>query len=564
MPTDQTLLGHDGQRFVWRGGFHTKDTVKAAGFRWDPVNKQWWTDDVGRARSLRAYASPRALEIIGAVAHSFDISNAGTPEELPAAVRDAALEDILASVRSSSGDTLLPYQVAGVEAGCYYLNQGKGVYLGDEMGLGKTVQALLMTAFSGNMTRRVIVVCPKAVTTSWQREIKKWMNAEAHVYPNKGKKANKGARYIIVPWSQVGKFLKACDGKGTIGEHLIVDECHYGKNHKAARTKAVYGYWKVKGGNFEQIPGLMNYVERKPICLTGTPMPNRYSEAQTALKACGAGFAQKRDDYVKRYCYNSNPFSPMGYDDTGSINGEELYREMRGSVLIRRLVSEVIADIPPVRQQPIHLKPDTRELKKLLAVEAEAFPPEAREALLASVKGGLPVDFDVMSLVRHEMGQLKVPVVIEHAIDTCANIPDAAGIVIFAHHKDVIEDICAQLNAAGIPAEFAHGETKDRQAVVDRFAAGAFKIFVASISACGTGLNGMQHRSNICMFAEFPWTPGEIAQAIGRLKRIGQTASVLAQFLVIEGSLDAYIIETVLQKVITQYIALDQVQESTP
>lgn len=558
------LLGHTGRRFEWRGGYDTKDTVKAAGFRWDPEAKRWWTDDVNKARTLRAYASDRALELIQAAAHSFDVSTATCLDELPEAMRDPDLCETVTNYQSEgNGYSLMPYQQAGIVAGVQYLRQGKGVYLGDEMGLGKTVQAILTACYQSDHSRRIIVVCPKAVTVSWQREIAEWTANGSTIYPAKAKdKADaQAARFVIVPWSQVGKFLKACDGKGTIGGHLIVDESHYGKNPKAARTKAVYGYWKHSKGQFTHVPGIMDYVERKPICLTGTPMPNRYIEAQTALKACGAGFAQKRDDYVKRYCYKSNPFSPMGYDDTGSINGEELYREMRGSVLIRRLVSEVISDIPPVRQQPIHLKPATRELKKLLAVEAAEYPPEAREELLEAVRGGTAVDFEMMSEVRHEMGQLKIPVVVQHVIDACENIPDSDGIVVFAHHRDVVETISEQLNNAGIAADYGHGLTPDRQAVVDAFAAGEFKVFVASISACGTGLNGMQHRSSTCMFAEFPWTPGEIAQAIGRLKRIGQTASVLAQFLVIEGSLDAYIIETVLQKVITQYIALDQAQE---
>ncbi len=562
--SNNPLLGHNGKCFVWRGSFETKDTVKAAGFRWDPANKQWWTDDVGKAKTLKAYASERAIEIIEAAAFNAEISAATCIEDLPPSIIDMELAQYVRNYANAEGEQLLPYQQAGIVAGFHYLNHGKGVYLGDEMGLGKTVQALIMSHYNNIHTRRTIVICPKAVTVSWQREIQKWLGAESRIYPSKAKDSQ-DAKFVIVPWSQVGKFLKALDGKGTVGAHLIVDECHFGKNPTAARTKAVYGYWKKTGGSFKQFPGIMDYVESKPICLTGTPMPNRYIEAQTALKATGAGFAQKRDDYGKRYCYNRNQFTPRGFDFTGSINGDELYVEMRASTLIRRLVTEVLSDIPPVRQQPIFLSPTSRELKKLIAVQDAEYPPEAREELLERVKGGSPVDFDVMSLVRHEMGQLKTDAVVEHILTTIENIPDGEGVVVFAHHKDVIEDICAMLIAQGTTADYAHGEhdAQERQLKVDKFAAGQFKVFVASISACGTGLNGMQTRSSTCMFAEFPWTPGEIAQAIGRLKRIGQTNSVLAQFLVIEGSLDAYIIETVLQKVITQYIALDQAQEAT-
>ena len=554
MSTPKPLLGHTGQRFEWRGNFDTKDIVKAAGFRWDAAAKRWWTDDVSKAKSLKAYASERALAIIQAAAFAIDTSTATCVSELPASVRDSHLEKHLDEYSNLDGDQLMPFQKAGIIAGIAYLIRGKGVYLGDEMGLGKSVQALLMTRLSSQHTKTVII-CPKAVTISWQREIEKWVGARSSVFPTQLHE-----EYTIVPWSQVAQFLKNL--KGYEFDHLIVDECHYGKTNTAKRTKAMYGHWIKQDGEFKHIKGITDHVQHKPICLTGTPMPNRYIEAHTALKATGAGFAQKRDDYVRRYCYNHNDYSPTGYDDKGSINGEELYREMRGSTLIRRTQAEVISDIPPLRQQPVFLKPIGKDIKKLLAEEAEMYPPEQRQELLEQVKGGHSVDFELMSIVRHEMGLAKVESVVDHIIDMVANIPDEEGIVVFAHHKDVIEQLSLLLNIGGITAEHAHGEnsTEERQDIVDKFAAGKFKVFVASISACGTGLNGMQTCSHTCLFAEFPWTPGEIAQAIGRLKRIGQTSSVLAQYLVIEKSLDAYIIETVLAKVITQFIALDKSQ----
>jgi hypothetical protein len=60
------------------------------------------------------------------------------------------------------------------------------------------------------------------------------------------------------------------------------------------------------------------------------------------------------------------------------------------------------------------------------------------------------------------------------------------------------------------------------------------------------------------VFAELDWTPGRVSQAEDRCHRIGQKDSVLVQHLVLEGSLDAYMAQMIVDKQRVADAALDK------
>jgi len=67
---------------------------------------------------------------------------------------------------------LFPYQKQGVK----FLVEHRAALLGDEMGLGKTIQAIvaLQVLFRQGKARRVLVLCPRSILGTWQRELNKW------------------------------------------------------------------------------------------------------------------------------------------------------------------------------------------------------------------------------------------------------------------------------------------------------------------------------------------------------------------------------------------------------
>jgi SWI/SNF-related matrix-associated actin-dependent regulator of chromatin subfamily A-like protein 1 len=128
----------------------------------------------------------------------------------------------------------------------------------------------------------------------------------------------------------------------------------------------------------------------------------------------------------------------------------------------------------------------------------------------------------------------KIPHVIEHLQDALA---ESAKVVCFAHHREVIHAISAEFGEA---CAVVYGDTPapDRQAAVDRLQTDPeCRLFVGGITVAGTGIT-LTASSHI-VFAEYDWRPGVMSQAEDRCHRIGQRESLLAQYLVFDGSIDA-------------------------
>jgi SWI/SNF-related matrix-associated actin-dependent regulator 1 of chromatin subfamily A len=86
-----------------------------------------------------------------------------------------------------------------------------------------------------------------------------------------------------------------------------------------------------------------------------------------------------------------------------------------------------------------------------------------------------------------------------------------------------------------------------RQMHVDAFQKNSsVKIFIGNIRAAGVGLT-LTAASHV-IFAELDWVPGKVIQAEDRCHRIGQTDSVLVQHLVVNGSIDVNLIQTLIEK----------------
>ena len=119
--------------------------------------------------------------------------------------------------------------------------------------------------------------------------------------------------------------------------------------------------------------------------------------------------------------------------------------------------------------------------------------------------------------------------------------------------------VLAQLNCKSITGETS---LKERQAIVEDFQNNPdTKLIVLNIKAGGVGLT-LTAASNV-LFLEFPWTPGDLEQAIDRCHRIGQQNSVTAWFFVGKDTIDEEIIEMIgiKQNVVSQVTNIDKITE---
>jgi SNF2 family DNA or RNA helicase len=95
--------------------------------------------------------------------------------------------------------------------------------------------------------------------------------------------------------------------------------------------------------------------------------------------------------------------------------------------------------------------------------------------------------------------------------------------IIWCWHQEVAVKLAHDLGG-----QFIHGGVPIpiRQDRCRRFISGAFPALVLTIAAAGTGLDGLQHATDLCVFVEEAFTPAENEQALARIHRLGQYGSV--------------------------------------
>jgi SWI/SNF-related matrix-associated actin-dependent regulator 1 of chromatin subfamily A len=465
-------------------------------------------------------------------------------QELPEEIKKSRSESIEAS-RATKADIDLPkpegldyrpFQKAGIR----YALDRNGVLIADEMGLGKTIQAIGIINADPSI-KTGIIVCPKSLKLNWARELEKWLTRPLTVGIANGSLPE--TDLIIINYEGLVKFQKELSDKHF--DISIIDECHYIKNRAALRSKAVKA---IKS--------------RRKIRMTGTPIVNRPSELYNIIEDLGGEWGSFMT-FAKRYC-NAHQ-NRYGWDFSGSSNLDELQKRLRETVMVRRLKSEVLTELPRKIRQIIEVTAEDSTQKRAIEAEkiyeeqsqekladlraavelSKAESEESYKAAVARLRDAMQVDFAEMAKLRHETALAKVPSVIDHVKNALEDNDNK--IIIAAHHHDVIDQLMAGLTEFS-PVKLT-GESKeaDRQAAVDRFQNNTdCRVFIGSITAAGVGIT--LTASSHVVFAELDWVPGNITQMEDRAHRIGQTDTVLVQHIVLADSLDARMAKTIVEK----------------
>lgn len=533
---------------------------RAAGFLWDSRRREWWSREPEIAERLKEYWDVRVRSVFEVIAAR------------RRAIEESRATDAAISIPAPSGLEYLPYQKAGVA----FSRTHKNILLADEMGLGKTIQAIGIINLDTTISS-VLVVCPASLKTNWKREMGKWLvNDRISIGVASGEYVPQ-TNIVIINYDILERHRERLSFQ--TWDLLIVDECHYAKNPKAKRTKALLGgevRVAVPGGPPQRCRWKAIPASRK-VFLTGTPIVNRPVELWPLIHALDPTRWDNWKHYVSRYCGAVE--NTYGMDTRGGSRLDELQRVLRATIMLRRLKSEVLTDLPPKMHQVIEL-PATGAMAARIVEEGKVLRANqetirAIQSAMASadvnkneaeyrnavrrLREAMKVDFEALSRVRHETALAKMPLIIEH-VQQCLESVDK--IVLFAHHKDVIQGFH---RAFGSQSVLLFGETSmaARAEAVDRFQSDKkVRVFIGGIIPAGVGIT-LTAASHV-IFAEIDWVPGNMAQAADRCHRIGQRDSVLVQYLVLEGSLDAHIARVIVEKQEVIEKALDVTDEPAP
>lgn len=441
---------------------------------------------------------------------------------------------------------LLPFQREGIK----FVLQRKGrALIADEMGVGKTVQGIALAGCYSDKWP-VLVVVPASLRLVWAEEFEKWMPhlapSDIHVIFDSADKLRDDDAYKVVitsydmlrrlscsrcceqedpsaPASADGNY-RACPAESCIVSRnsgwkiIIADE-----SHKLA-TSAM--------GTDSQITNAVRSVCRRAdhvVFLTGTPSLNKPFDLYNQINMIRRDvLPSTRDAFGVRYCDKRLVpcrFMASGfrYDYSGLCRSKELHLLLRKEVMIRRMKTDIAEQLPEKTRQVVRL-PEPMQCD---------WPPPVE---IVTDDQGNEIERKRLSQF-HRVGIAKSGMVVQWLLEKLGsledNIDSANKVVVFAHHKKVMNRIASKLDETqpGIYVRI-DGETDSltRHEEVAKFQLSPeVRVAVVSVTAGGTGLD-FSAASGV-IFAELPPHASLVRQAEDRVHRRGQKNNVNVFFL---------------------------------
>lgn len=459
------------------------------GARWVPENKQWKVSvEIKNLRRVLEIADQLQLEVSDNLR---SLAAEGTQES-----RDAIKR---AERRRADGAELFLYQKVGVE----FLALHDQTLLADDMGLGKTVQALV--ALPEN--ERVILIAPAAVKYNWADEAQQWRpDYKVHICNGKNsfKMPERGEIVIInyeilpdwlTPKSIPGKKYKEAvlteEQSAILKETtLIADEAHRAKNYKAARTQKI---------------SQLSRVCKRVWFLTGTPLMNRPQDLYGVLQAGNMNVLGSWNKFLE--LFNGYPNGFGGYDF--GVPSPEVPERMK-RVMLRRLKSEVLKDLPPKTYQKVEVSLDKETIKSLNKfLVDEGIKSKDEEAIQAELEMADLPGFEKFSEIRALLAKSRIPAMLEMVEEYEES---ETPLLVFSAHKAPIE---ALKDRAGWAIITGDTSAEERFNIVKLFQSGKLKGVGLTIQAGGVGLT--LTRASHALFVDLDWTPAMNIQAEDRL-----------------------------------------------
>uniref|UniRef100_A0A667YPH7 SWI/SNF-related matrix-associated actin-dependent regulator of chromatin subfamily A-like protein 1 n=1 Tax=Myripristis murdjan TaxID=586833 RepID=A0A667YPH7_9TELE len=471
---------------------------------YDMKTRKWSfsLEDFKRLTAVEVEPLPRA--IIQAFAARFDGTQARSLE-VP--------EADLSSIEPSLTRSLMPFQREGVNFAVF--KEGR-LLLADDMGLGKTVQAICIAAYY-RKEWPLLVVAPSSVRFTWAEAFRRWLPSVSPDSINVVVKAKDNMRsglVNIISYDLLGRMDK--QQLASPFNVLIMDESHFLKNIKTARCKAALPLLKAA---------------RRVILLSGTPAMSRPSELYTQILAVRPTLFPRFHEFGLRYCDAKQ--LTWGWDYSGSSNLGELKLLLEECLMLRRLKSDVLSQLPSKQRKVVTVTIDgvNARIKAALSVAAKE---------LAKGHNNKMREKEVLLIYYSHTAEAKTQAIMEYITDMleCGR----EKFLVFAHHKLVLDHITNELGNKNISYIRIDGATPsaERQQLCDKFQHSTRScVAVLSITAANMGLT--LHSADLVVFAELFWNPGVLIQAEDRVHRIGQTSNVDIHYLVAKGTADDYL-----------------------
>lgn len=391
---------------------------------------------------------------------------------------------------SAETPKLMPFQRKTVDFGV----SNPYVIYALQQGLGKSFCALATAVETNSKT---LIICPAYLRLKWKAEIEKFFPLKTVSLFNNDKEFYPlwDTDFAIISYHYVGKAGQLFEW----ADLVVADEAHYLKSMTAKRTEAFHKM-------------IYENSIKRCLLLTGTPIKNRVYEFYSLIAICNYNpeiIESKFLDEFPSYVDFANHFSILEEFEMyrgnkrvwvqkweGYRNVEELKTYLKNCYI--RFTSDEVLDLPPYQEIDVPLSYEDN--------------PELMEAFKAYTEGG--EETSTASNVKAKAALAKVPFTAEYVkglLEQCEQV------VVYTDHVDASQELGKLLGVTGITGQTA---MKVRQRMADEFMAGKTKVIVATIGSFSTGID-LFSASNM-VFNDLVWVPGDLEQAMYRIRRIGQ------------------------------------------
>ena len=425
------------------------------------------------------------------------------------------------------------YQQAGLNWLQFLRTYEFGGILADDMGLGKTVQTLahlLVEKERGRMDKPCLIVAPTSVIGNWRREARRFApSLSVLVLQGAGRHQHHdkltGFDLLLTTYPLVVRDAEVL----LAGEYhyLILDEAQYIKNPKSKTAKLV-----------------RRISARHRLCLTGTPMENHLGELWAQFDFLMPGFLGKEAEFSRRF---RTPIEKHA----DALRREQLVRKVT-PFMLRRTKTEVVAELPPktemLRTVALGSKQAALYESIRLAMEKKVRQAIASKGLARSHIMVLDAllklrqtccDPGLLSLA--EAANVNESAKLEMLMDMLPPLlEEGRRVLLFSQFTRMLGIIEGQLQERGIGYAKLTGQTRDREAVIDRFKEGSVALFLISLKAGGVGLN-LTEADTVIHYDPW-WNPATENQATDRVYRIGQDKPVFVYKLLTENTVEEKIL----------------------
>ncbi|XP_061676164.1 chromodomain-helicase-DNA-binding protein 4a isoform X2 [Syngnathoides biaculeatus] len=479
----------------------------------------------------------------------------------------------------STGGTLHPYQLEGLNWLRFSWAQGTDTILADEMGLGKTVQTavfLYSLYKEGHSKGPFLVSAPLSTIINWEREFEMWApdmyvvtyvgdkDSRAVIRENEfsfednairgGKKASRMKKdssikfhvlltsyeLITIDMAILGSIDWAC---------LVVDEAHRLKNNQSK-------FFRV----------LNNYPLQHKLLLTGTPLQNNLEELFHLLNFLTPERFSNLEGFLEEFA------------DIAKEDQIKKLHDMLGPHMLRRLKADVFKHMPSKTELILRVELSPQQKKYYKFILTRNF-----EAL--NTKGGgnqvslLNVVMDLKKCCNHPFlfpgAAMEAPKLPNGMYDGSSLIK-AAGklmllqkmmrklkdgghrVLIFSQMTKMLDLLEDFLENEGYKYERIDGSITGgmRQEAIDRFNAPGAQQFAFLLSTRAGGLGINLATADTVIIYDSDWNPHNDIQAFSRAHRIGQNKKVMIYRFVTKASVEERITQVAKKKMMLTHLVV--------